>query len=248
MLNEFFKLAMEGDFPVLLMTGLAVFAAVVIAERTKALFFTYGINSQTFMAQIKSFIVSDQIEQAISLCAGQKQALLPKIVKSILERAERDDDSIRNTMEIACMEAVPKVTKRLGHLSMVANVATLVGLAGTINGLIKSFQAISFADAAQKQTLLAQGISISMNTTAFGLLLAIPVMIIYSVLQARQNKLLEDIEESSSKVVDLLVSRHYRAGQDSAFPSPQFENGMGNGHEPLPRPNVVPIKRAKAGS
>jgi biopolymer transport protein ExbB/TolQ len=92
---------------------------------------------------------------------------------------------------------------------MIANVATLVGLLGTIHGLITSFQAVSFADPAQKQTLLAQGISISMNTTALGLVVAIPIMIFYSILQARQNKIIEEIVSSSAKVVDVLVSRSF---------------------------------------
>src|SRR4029077_15551315 len=129
----------------------------------------------------------------------QGKALLPKLTKNILERADRDDESIKTAHDIASMEIIPLITRRLGYLAMIANVSTLIGLLGTIHGLIQSFQAVSFADPAQKQTLLAQGISISMNTTAMGLLVAIPTMIIYSLLQARQNKLLEDIIGVSAK-------------------------------------------------
>jgi biopolymer transport protein ExbB/TolQ len=103
---------------------------------------------------------------------------------------------------------------------MVANVATLLGLLGTIHGLIQSFQAVSFADPSQKQTLLAQGISTSMNTTALGLFVAIPVMIVFSILHSRQNKLLEEVEEIGAKTVDLLISRNYEAfDEKSAFPT-----------------------------
>lgn len=220
MLSEIFKMAAEGDVPIILMFGLAIFSGVVMFERFKALFFTYNVDGHKFAAQVKSLILNDQIEQAISLCAGSEKAALPKVVKQILERADRDDDGIRNAMEIASMEVVPQVTKNLGHLAMIANVATLIGLAGTITGLIKSFQAISFADPSQKSVLLAQGISIAMNATAMGLFIAIPTMIVYSVLNARQNKILEELEENSSKIVDLLVSRHYRLFNDhGVFPA-----------------------------
>lgn len=235
MLTEIFKMAAEGDLPIWLMFGLAIFAGVVIFERAKALFFTYSVDSTKFMTQVKTHILNDEIEQAISYCAGNQKAVLPRVVKTILERADRDDDGIRNAMEIASMEAVPQVTRRLGHLAMIANVATLVGLAGTISGLIKSFQAISFADPSQKQTLLAQGISMAMNATAMGLFIAIPTMVIYSVLNARQNKILEDLEEGSSKVVDLLTSRHYRLFNDNnVFPAvPSSEPGE---HKPKHAP------------
>jgi biopolymer transport protein ExbB len=87
---------------------------------------------------------------------------------------------------------------------------------GTIHGLIESFQAVSFADPAQKQTLLAQGISLSMNTTAMGLLVAIPTMIVYAFLQARQNKLIEDIISVSARLVDVLLSRSYQGYNEAA--------------------------------
>jgi len=220
MLHEFARMAVEGDIPVWIMLFLLMGAVSIIVERVQALYFTYGLKSSDgFMNQVKSLVLADQIEQAISYSAGNQKALLPQVVRSILEKADRDDDGIRNAMEISTMEAVPRLTKRLGHLAMVANVATLVGLLGTITGLIKSFQAVSFADPAQKQTLLAQGISISMNTTALGLFVAIPVMIFYSFLTSRQTKLLEEIEENASKLVDWLVSRHYQSfSETSVFP------------------------------
>ena len=223
---------MDGGVAVYGMLLLAAFGIAVTWERFKALYFDYGTDSNVFLKQMKTMIVTDKIEDAIVYCSSQGKALLPKMVKMILERADRDDESIKNAHEIASMEVVPLITRRLGYLAMIANVATLIGLLGTIHGLIQSFQAVSFADPAQKQTLLAQGISISMNTTAMGLLVAIPVMIIYSVLQSRQNKLIEDIISVSAKVVDMLLSRTYQAyDENKAFPSnevpqmPKVSNG-----------------------
>jgi biopolymer transport protein ExbB len=227
MFKDFGSLLSTGGVPVYGMIVLAMFAAAITIERVNALFFSYGLKSDKFLNQIKSYIMNDKIEEAIAFCNSQGKALLPKLSKAILERADRDDDSIKTAHEIASMEIIPMITKRLGYLAMTANVATLIGLLGTIHGLIQSFQAVSFADPAQKQTLLAQGISISMNTTAMGLVVAIPVMIIYSILQSRQNKLLEEVVGQSAKVVDCLVSRGYQAfNQEAAFSNADGLMGM----------------------
>lgn len=211
MFNEFGKFMLEGGIPVYGMVLLVGFAIAVGYERINALFFKYVIKSDEFMKQLKIMLLSDKIEEAVAFCSAQGTALLPKVIKSILERSDRDDENIRNAHDIATMDVVPEITRGLGYLAMIANVATLIGLLGTIHGLIASFQAVSFADPAQKQTLLAQGISLSMNTTALGLVVAIPVMVLYSILQARQNKLIEEIVSHSAKVVDLLISRNYEA-------------------------------------
>lgn len=238
MFSEFGKFILEGGVPVYGMLLLAGFAVAVSAERITCLFFKYGMKGDGFLQQIKMMIIGGRLEEAIAFCANQGTALLPKVVKAILERADRDDENIRTAYDIASMEVVPMITKRLGYLNMIANVATLIGLLGTIHGLIQSFQAVSFADPAQKQTLLAQGISISMNTTAMGLLVAIPVMILYSILQARQNKLLEEIIGAGTKVVDLLVSRNYQAyDENSAYPA-------GQGNVPHVGKSVAPKRKA----
>jgi biopolymer transport protein ExbB len=239
MFHDFGKFIMDGGFAVYAMLILAAFAVMVIWERTKALYFDYGTDHTVFLKQMKTLIVSDKIEDAIVYCSGQGKALLPKMTKMILERADRDDDSIKNAHDIASMEVVPLITRRLGYLAMVANVATLMGLLGTIHGLIQSFQAVSFADPAQKQTLLAQGISISMNTTMMGLIVAIPVMVIYSILQSRQNKLIEDMISVSAKVVDMLVSRSYQAyDETTAYSSNDVAPVKANGNASAKRKAV----------
>lgn len=244
MFKDFGNFLSTGGIPVYGMIVLAIFAAVIVVERVQALYFMYGIKSEKFLAQIKTFIMNDKVEDAIVFCNTQGKALLPRLTKAILERADRDDDSIKTAHEIASMEIIPLITRRLGYLAMVANVSTLIGLLGTIHGLIQSFQAVSFADPAQKQTLLAQGISLSMNTTAMGLVVAIPVMIIYSVLQARQNKLLEEVVGQSAKVIDCLLSRGYQAfTADAAFSS--TDHGIVNMIK-TPPPPATPVAKRKA--
>lgn len=218
-MSQIFKLIHDGGLPAYVIVGLGLFALALIIERIKVLYFEYTINVPEFMSQIKTLILNDQVEDAITYCSANNKVPLAHVVKGVLERSDRDDDGINQGLDIALSEVIPQLGKRLGFLAMIANVATLVGLLGTITGLIMSFEAVSFADPSQKQVVLSQGISMAMNTTALGLSVAIPVLIIYAFLHARQNSLLEEIAEHSAKVVDLLTTRHYQAFDiKSAFP------------------------------
>lgn len=189
--------------------GLGFFGFLVVIDRVKTFYGTYNLNASEFIKKIDGFIKADKIEEAIAHSAAHDKAPLGHVVKSVLLRADKDDDAIQQALDISLSESIPKVGKRMGYLTMVSNVATLIGLLGTIQGLIMSFEAVSFADPAQKQTLLSQGISTSMNTTAYGLAVAIPIMVIYAFLHARQNHIMEELMENSAKVVDMLSGRHY---------------------------------------
>ena len=114
----------------------------------------------------------------------------------------------------------PGLARNLGYLAMCSNVVTLIGLLGTVVGLIMSFKAVSFADPAQKQTLLADGISMAMHSTAAGLLVAIPVMVAYSFIHARQGKLFSEIDQHSNKLIELLKQRDFGGfGVQMAYPT-----------------------------
>lgn len=184
---------------------------------------------------MKALVQGDKIEEAITQCANKEHIPLVHVVKRVLERADRDDESISKGQEIAIAEVMPVVSRRLGYLSMIANVATLLGLLGTIQGLIMAFAAVGNADPTQKQMILSQGISMAMYMTALGLMVAIPTMVAYSFLFARQNKHLEDIIESSSKVVDWLSTRHYQPFSASNV-YPEGVTPIKNGGKTTPPP------------
>jgi biopolymer transport protein ExbB len=109
-------------------------------------------------------------------------------------------------MDEATLRESPKIEKRTGYLAMLGNVATLLGLLGTIIGLIGAFGAVANADASQKARILADSISEAMNCTAFGLLTAIPALVAYSVLQGRSQHMIDEINESSVSVLNLIVA------------------------------------------
>lgn len=188
----------------------AIIAIGFMIERGKALFLDYNLKADSFMKQLNSLLLADQIEEAVTFCEANKKKPMVRIIKSVLERADRDEESMKKAFEISFTEVMPGVTKRLGYLALLSNVTTLLGLLGTIQGIILAFDAVAFADPSQKQTLLASGISVAMYTTAMGLTAAIPIMISFSVLNAKKDRILTDCAENGSKVLDLLTSRIYR--------------------------------------
>lgn len=191
---------------IIVATGFVSMALVV--ERARALYFHYGMDADQFMNKIQNLILSKKIDEAIVVCNQMDKKPMAKAFKTILEKADRDDETIFQSHDIAMSEAVPMYTRRLHYLSMLANVATQLGLLGTIYGLILSFQAVSQADPATKQQLLASGISVSLYTTALGLAVAIPVMVSYSFLFSRQNILLEQLQEKCGKLTEILTGSH----------------------------------------
>jgi biopolymer transport protein ExbB/TolQ len=191
--------------------ALAVAVALVL-ERTVRLF-QMNIDGASFMFEVQKYILANDLDGAIRVCNGASRAALPKVVKAGLQRATREDEQIQNAIDAASLEMIPKLERRLNYLALIANIATLLGLLGTINGLIRAFAAIAQADPAQRQAILSAGISEAMNATAFGLVTAIFAMIMHSVLSTKANKILEEIDEFGVKLLDLLSARKYRPGQ-----------------------------------
>jgi biopolymer transport protein ExbB len=193
----------------------------LIWERIQVLYFKFGMNSQDFMTRVQTLVLSKKTDEALLLCTQLKGKPLADAFKTILEKSDRDDDAIFQAHDIAMSENVPRLTKRLHYLSMLANVATLMGLLGTIHGLILSFAAVAQADPTQKQAMLANGISVSMYTTALGLLVAIPAMVFYSFLVSRQNQLVETLTEKCGKLTELLTGAHIPSlAKQNVFQSP----------------------------
>ncbi|MEW6056321.1 MAG: MotA/TolQ/ExbB proton channel family protein [Bdellovibrionota bacterium] len=193
------------------------FALAFIVERVLRLYSTYYVDGASFMFEVQKYILANDLDGAIRLCNGAGQAALPKVIKAGLQRASRDDTQIQNAIDAASLEVVPKLEKRMNYLALIANIATLLGLLGTIVGLIHSFSAIAVADPSQRQAILSAGISEAMNCTAFGLIVAISTMVMHSVLTARATKIIEDIDEFGVKLLDLLSARKYKHSSEKAL-------------------------------
>lgn len=191
----------QGGFFMWGILAASVFGLAIILERFYKIGFQFRINAKDFMHKIFTFLENDQIEQATQLCEKSKTPL-SSIIKSGLSIKHADKSVIQNTIDEVMLEQLPRVSQRIEYLNMIANISTLQGLLGTIMGLIHAFHAVGQADAVQKATVLAEGIAMALNTTAFGLMVAIPCMISYSILNSMADRIIDDIEESSLKFMN----------------------------------------------
>ena len=123
-------------------------------------------------------------------------------------------DDIELTMEEGVMEAIPQLEKRTQYIATLANIATLMGLLGTIMGLIAAFTAVANAAPADKATLLSQSISVAMNTTAFGLMAAIPLLLCHTFLQTKTNEIVDSIEMAGVKFLNIVTERKPTANKE----------------------------------
>jgi len=195
----------EGGFPSWMVVLVAVMATAISIERWVRIQFQYSVNSRAFMAKLKKYILSDNIDRAISLCNSKSQALLPKVLKSGLTRAKDSTSDIQNAIDETTLEVIPKLEARALYLPVLGNLATLIGLFGTIYGLIEAFRgSAEGVDAVQRQQFLQQAIAVAMHTTALGVFVAIPCLFVHAVLQSKINAIISDIDQYSVKLVNLL--------------------------------------------
>ncbi|GAB4009491.1 MAG: hypothetical protein Fur0010_00160 [Bdellovibrio sp.] len=175
-------------------------------ERFIKLAFKLDVDGPSFMNELQRYILSNDIQGAIRVCSGSV-AVLPKVLKSGLKRASQNTEQIQNAIDATALEVIPKVELRLNYLQTIANISTLFGLLGTIQGLIESFSAVAAADPTQKAEILASGISKAMNTTFLGLLAAITITMLHSFLASKSEKIISEIDEFSVKLLDLLGTK-----------------------------------------
>lgn len=185
----------------------AIIAAGITTERLFYVMFRANLNSAAFFAQIQKLILANNVDRAIKLCHAEPNAALSRALKAALTRANRSESEIQAAAEEAVLEVFPQLTRRTGYLSMLANVATLLGLLGTIQGLIQAFDAVAHASAETKAALLASGIAVAMYTTAAGLLVAIPTLVLSSVIVNQTTRIQDDVDQFAFKVVNLLLAR-----------------------------------------
>jgi biopolymer transport protein ExbB len=201
----FAKFMDDGGVFMWIILGMWAFGVAIAFERIRSLR-KYDIDGTSLMNDIRKKVLTNYVQTAIQDCASSK-SLLANVMRNGLKRANQSKEHIQDALEGSMLEAIPHIEKRLGYLALIANVSTLVGLLGTIYGLIQSFAAVASADAASKAELLALGISKAMNTTAFGLISAITIMVIHQLLTSKAEKIMGELEHFSVKLTDLLSSK-----------------------------------------
>jgi biopolymer transport protein ExbB/TolQ len=183
-----------------------IFSIAVMVDRIIVLYFKAAIDKESFLRGLKQHVFSGDLDKAIAFCASQKKVPLVSVIKAGLINVPKGEEDVQAAMDEATLRESPRIEARTGYLAMIGNVATLLGLLGTIVGLIGAFAAVANANPADKATILANSISEAMNCTAFGLIVAIPSLVAYSVLQGRTQHMIDDINESAVSVLNLIVA------------------------------------------
>jgi biopolymer transport protein ExbB len=195
-----------------LLTSAIVVAMVV--ERVLFQMTKYKVNSKEFLAQVKKLVTGGNIDRAIKLCeAGDYPTL--QLVKAGLTHANKGADEIDAAMSEKIGELKPAVEKRVGSLWSLANIATLIGLLGTVFGLIHTFAKVSDAALSQadRQRALANGIAEAMYNTALGLGIAVVCMIAHLFLHTRAKTIQHDLDVTQERVFNLLTLQGRPGGQ-----------------------------------
>lgn len=165
-------------------------------------------NNKKLLKKLLPLLQSGDFNGAYSVVSKSNHAVSRMLGQGLtrMKTAEHRDE-IETAMEESMMETIPQIEKRTHYLAMFANIATLLGLLGTIIGLIKAFTAVAAVDPALKGEILSTSISVAMNTTAFGLMTAIPLLFIYTVLQTKTTEIIDSLEMATVKFLNLMTKR-----------------------------------------
>ena len=199
---RFFQDGGSFMYPIAIVLALGLAIAI---ERWVFLMLAKGSNRKAFNAMLP-YIQKGQYDTLVKM-AGSSAAPVCRIIGAGAARYKltqnRDDAAI--AMEEGMMESIPRLEKRTQYLATLANIATLLGLLGTIIGLIAAFTAVANADPSDKASLLSASISVAMNTTAFGLIAAIPLLIAHALLQTKTTEIVDSLEMASVKFINLIA-------------------------------------------
>lgn len=205
-----------------------VFSFTIIIERLLYLNSKKSVKGELFIKNILEFINKDDIDSAVALCKKGYKMALANVVKAGLDEAAAGADRIRNSIDETMLKTIPKLEERTGYLAVIGNVSTLLGLLGTVFGLIMSFAAVGRPgiDAAQKSELLANGIATAMNATFSGLSIAICSIVIYAFLKAKTQKTIDELDEYALRVVNALIERSFKTHKFH-ISAAQLKDGVG---------------------
>ena len=208
-----FKWDVDGSIYMWVIALCAVFAVSMISERFYFIFVRSNVDANKFMAEIRKLVAGGNLKKAIALCETAKDKALPSVVLAGLKRAVEkeggplDFRAIQNAVDEGTLEITPQLTQRSGYIAMLSNVSTLFGLMGTVYGLIIAFAAVAnpALPEDQKALMLAGGISAAMQTTIWGLTVAIPCIISYTIITTKTTKIIDEMDEHMVKLINLMT-------------------------------------------
>ncbi|MCP4197286.1 MAG: MotA/TolQ/ExbB proton channel family protein [Proteobacteria bacterium] len=201
------ELLNRGGWMMWVILGISVIALAITLDRVFMLYLRARLNVDSFLGRVMALIETRDYTKALETCNIATQHPLPKVLKAGIAKSNRREKEIERAMEVEMLRAIPRIQKGVGFLGLLGNSSTLLGLLGTIFGLIRAFSGVSAASASARQQVLAEGISMAMYTTAFGLIVAVPILFAHQLISGRMDKVLIQIEEGASGLLGSMAGR-----------------------------------------
>jgi len=234
MIETTIRFFQEGGFFMYPISIILVVGLIIAIERFAYLTLAKRSNRDDFN-KLHKMIGGKDLKAAVKFASQSSSAMSNMIGSGLVRLGRRQPrEEIEYAMEEGLLDAMPRLEKRTQYLATLANVSTLLGLLGTIIGLIAAFTAVASADPAQKASLLSQSISVAMNTTAFGLIAAIPLLLIHSVLQTKTNEIVDSFEMAGIKVMNIISDRSPVPVVDTEKKAPTHKPSSGSGMQAAP--------------
>ena len=189
----------------------AVFSIAIAIERLIFLMSRSGSGTTSFINDIVDLVANGDMGGARKRCSEVGNMAIARIVGIVLADTVYGENRIRSKIDESILKVVPELEKRTGYLATIGNVSTLIGLMGTIYGLILSFASVGKPgiDAVEKSTMLASGIAAAMNTTFMGLMVAIPSIVLYSLFKSKTRQIIDEIDEHSLVLANALAEKNH---------------------------------------
>jgi biopolymer transport protein ExbB len=205
---SFFSTGGMFMYPILVVFAFGVAIAI---ERFVTLSMVTSKN-QAVWEKVQPLLDSGEFEEARELMNEDDSTISQVLNMGLsLQGAVRRREDIEIAMEESMMEIVPRLEKRTPYVALASSIATLLGLLGTIMGLIQAFTAVANANPAEKADLLSASISVAMNTTAFGLMVAIPLLVVHAILTSKTGDIVDSLEMATVKALNVFSRRAKRA-------------------------------------
>jgi biopolymer transport protein ExbB len=205
-----------GPFMVINIVALAVVIGLIV-ERAIYFLGRGHINAKAFLEQIKRLLAANNIDRAKKLCDATS-APVARVAKAGLNRVHKGEAAVAQAIEETIVDVTPEIKTRIGALWSMANIATLIGLLGTVSGLIYIFNAVAHAAPAEKQAKLSEGIAEAMYNTAMGLFIAVLCMVAHLILSAAAKRVMGELESFSLRLENMLG--------DGGVEGPKHEGGQ----------------------
>lgn len=205
---RFYKEGGDWMYPILF---LGLFAIAIAIERAYKLWLMQRFNTREFYVKLKTYLRNEKYDKAIEICQAFKKTTMGSLflygIKGFVEAKNSGKsgaglrEALQQSFDEAALNELPKLGKRIHYLDTFAQMATLMGLLGTIFGLMMSFAALGELPPEEKNDALSRGIAMAMHTTAFGLIIALPTMLVKSWLQSKASTIMSEIDEYTVKAI-----------------------------------------------